>query len=200
MRIRPFYLFSLVTGAGLALLLVWLLRWNGPAWRPVAPVATPGLVSLPKPARFAPVRRLAGADALRNQTAAELLVFLQQQLEQTGARPREAVLTFSDAAALRRFLARAPQAGITVIGQLDALQAVRVRYDSLGNLQGDMMQNAADYSEVGANFLMQFPTTPAKEDRAAVNQVPFGNDSLAFLGVTGDHSQWGRGTTIAILD
>ena len=27
-----------------------------------------------------------------------------------------------------------------------------------------------------------------------------GNDSLAFLGVNGEHSQWGRGTTIAILD
>jgi hypothetical protein len=41
---------------------------------------------------------------------------------------------------------------------------------------------------------------PEKQDRAAQNQVPFGNDTLAFVGANGDRSAWGRGVTIAILD
>jgi hypothetical protein len=44
------------------------------------------------------------------------------------------------------------------------------------------------------------PDTPAAEDRPKVSQVPLGNNTLAFLGVTGDHSQWGRGVTVAVLD
>ncbi len=200
MRIRPFYLFSLVTGAVLTLLLVWLLRWRGPAWRDPGP----GITALVAPAAPPPLRVLSSPSGPRlpafNQTAAQLMTFLQQRLERPNARPHEGVLAFKDADAYRRFLARAQTSGITVIGQIDALRTVRIRYDSIADLQRDMMQNAADYSDVGANFLMQIPATPAKEDRTAINQVPFGNDMLSFLGVTGDHSQWGRGTTIAVLD
>lgn len=199
MRIRPFYLFSLVAGAALTLVLVWLLHWQGPAWRePGSPpygshlsAVTPAVPSAHRPA---------SADLLHSQSAAQLLAFLQQRLERPNVRPHEGVLTFKDEDAYRKFLARAAGAGITVLGQLDALRTVRVRYNFLGDLQQDMVQNASDYSEVGANYLMQIPTTPPKEDRTAVNQVPFGNDMLSFLGVTGDHSQWGRGTTIAVLD
>jgi len=120
------------------------------------------------------------ADPLRNQTAAELLSFLQQRLEQSNARSHEGVLSFTTAEAYRKFLARAQQSGLTVTGQLDALLTVRVHYDNLTDLQRELLQNAGDYAEVGANYLLQVPTVPSKEERAAVNQVPFGNDTLAF--------------------
>lgn len=129
-----------------------------------------------------------------------MLEYLQQTLDQADARPHEAVLTFANAEAYRRFLARAAQLGITVLGRLDALLTVRVRYDSVAGLQADMLANAADYAEVGANFYINLPQTPPKQDRASQILVPFGNDMLGFLGVTGDHSQWGRGITIAVLD
>lgn len=125
---------------------------------------------------------------------------LQQTLDRPGVRPHEALLTFANAEAYRKFLARARQSGLTVLGQLDALLTVRVRYDSLADLQADLLGNPADFSEVGANFYINIPQAPAKEDRAAVNLVPLGDKLRQFLGVTGDFSQWGRGVTIAVLD
>ena len=77
---------------------------------------------------------------------------------------------------------------------------MRVGYDSIDPLFNDMIGNPADYQGVDANFIVHVPGTPAAEDRAKVSQVPLGNNSLQFLGVTGDHSQWGRGVTIAVLD
>jgi len=157
-------------------------------------------VAAPTTARQTPAAPASPAAPLFNQTAAQLLAFLRQRLEHSNARAHEGVLTFKDADAYRRFLARAGAGGISVTAQMDALRTVRVHYDSLADLQRDILQNGSDYGEVGANFLMQFPPTPAKEERTAINQVPFGNDMLSFLGVTGDHSQWGRGTTVAVLD
>jgi hypothetical protein len=125
---------------------------------------------------------------------------LQQAIDKGRARSHEAVLTFSNAEALQRFLTRAPQAGLAVIGRLDGLLSVRVRYDSLAGLDADMLANPDDYTEVSANFYVQVPTPPAKEDREAVNLVPLGDNLRAFLGVTGDPGQWGHGITIAVLD
>jgi hypothetical protein len=138
--------------------------------------------------------------AARSLVAKDLLTYLQRLLARRDARAREGLLTFKDEAAYQQFLARAGQTGLTILGRLDPFRTVRVRYDAISDLQRDMLNHSSDYAGVAPNFLMHIPTTPAKEDRAAVNQVPFGNRTLEFLGVTGDHSQWGRGTTIAILD
>jgi len=51
---------------------------------------------------------------------------LEALLAATDARANEATLAFKDAAAYRRFLARARAAGLTIIGQIDALRTVRV--------------------------------------------------------------------------
>jgi hypothetical protein len=94
-------------------------------------------------------------------------------------------------------------AGLTILGELPGLRSVRVHYDTPASLQAELAQNAADYASVSANYLVAIPSgpsTPAKEDRAAIDQVPFGNTALQFLGVPADHAQWGKGVTIAILD
>ncbi len=132
--------------------------------------------------------------------ARALLASLQALLDARDARPNEGVLSFKDDAALQRFLARAAGAGLAVLDQIDALRSVRVRYSDLTSLQRDALAHAEDYTAAGANALMHIPRPPAKEDRAAVDQVPFRNGTLEFLGATGDREQWGRGTTIAILD
>jgi hypothetical protein len=135
-----------------------------------------------------------------NLAERSILKYLQQMLDRPGARSHEAILTFANAEAFRKFLARAKPSGLTILAQLDALQTVRVSYDSLTDLQADMLGNAADFSEIGANFFINIPQTPAKEDRAAVNLVPLGDKLRLFLGMTGDYSQWGSGVTIAVLD
>ncbi|HVU35566.1 MAG TPA: S8 family serine peptidase [Opitutaceae bacterium] len=125
---------------------------------------------------------------------------LAKLLLRHDVRPDETVLTFKDATALARFLQRAGQAGLTVVGRLDALNAVRVRYSDIGALQNELAKNAGDYSDVSGNYVFNIPQTPAKQDRAAINQIPVGNAALPMVGATGDRSTWGRGITIAILD
>lgn len=142
----------------------------------------------------------AAGKAASASDAEALIASLTRMLARADVRAREALLSFKDEAAFRRFFERAGSSGLTVLGRLDGLRSVRVRYDRLAALQNELRQNAADYVAVGANPLVNLPRAPAKEDRAAVDQVPFGNETLAFLGAAGDRSNWGRGTTIAILD
>ena len=140
------------------------------------------------------------AEAQRGLARSKLKSLLQSRLETKNARAHEAVLTFKSEDAYRKFLARAGAVGLRLRGQIDSLRTVRVGYDTIDPLVDDMLGNATDFQSVDANYLVQVPATPAAEDRPKVSQVPLGNNSLAFLGVTGDHSQWGRGVTVAVLD
>ncbi len=131
---------------------------------------------------------------------AALFERLRHALVRGDARPREALLTFKDAASYEAFLARAAASGLTVVGQLDRFLTARVRYDRLASVQRDLLGNAQDYTSVGPNYILSPPEAPTKENRLAGTEVPFGNSTLNFLGVPADHSAWGQGTTIAILD
>lgn len=128
---------------------------------------------------------------------------LLRQLTRRDTRPREAIVTFKDDAAFRRFLAQTQASGISVLGRLDALRSLRLRFDSPAALRELLAANATDFAAASANFLVSVPSapsTPAQEDRADIEQIPFGNSTLGFLGVPADHSTWGRGVTLAILD
>jgi hypothetical protein len=204
MREKLSYLVPLAMGVLLALLLLWRL----------VVVERNSLTALAKRDKAAAQMAASGATAAapvaltmagRAARAAEsaalmLLAQLERQLARRDARSNESVLTFKNADAYRKFLARAQQSGLTVLGQLDAFNTVRVGFDSASALQGDILQNAADYQDANANFNIQIPHAPPAEERAAVNQVPFGNRMLNFLGVAGDTSQWGQGVTVAVLD
>ena len=203
MREKLSYLVPLAVGVLLALLLLWRLvvveRDNLAALAKRDQAAAQAAAAS---AETTPVaRKMPDRATLRAEAAAQqLLAKLEGQLAQRDARKRESVLTFKDADAYRKFLARAQQSGLTVLGKLDAFNTVRVGFDSLSTLQGDLLQNAADYQDATANFYIQIPHAPPAEERAAVNQVPFGNRMLNFLGVAGDTSQWGQGVTVAVLD
>jgi hypothetical protein len=191
-------LLQLALGVGLGCAMLLLVLWRRDA-------TANNLAARATPAKSAPVATAASetatpAPSALSAEAQRLLESLQQLLTKSDARAREALLTFKDEAAMRRFLERAQKAGLTVIGRLDALRSVRVRYGSFAGLQDDLLQNASDYASAGANDLIGIPMPPEKQDRAAQNQVPFGNDTLAFVGANGDRSAWGRGVTIAILD
>jgi hypothetical protein len=183
------HLFLFLAAAGfIALsLLVWSHRELAHGRPPSAPSAADQAVFAPSHAE--------PADAAR-----QLRPNLKRLLGRRDARPREAVLTFKDAGAYRRFLDRAQKLGLAVLGQLDALSTVRIRYDSLAALESDLLQNGLDYADIAANYYVHIPEPPAKASRADVNQVPLRNDTLAFLGATADRSAWGRGITIAVLD
>jgi len=201
---KKFRSFLAVLGVGLtcAALLLWLWQENRSDLHyqsPVSSATTPAAVSsMPTP----PFPSAPAATAVDPFTQS-LLTALQQLLASRDARANEALLTFKDADAYRNFLARAKAAGFTLLGELPDLRSIRVRYESPDALLAELSTNAADYTDLSANSLIHVPSAPAlppKEDRAALDQIPFGNTALAFLGVPAEHNQWGQGVTLAILD
>jgi hypothetical protein len=193
-----FRLLAVATGAVCALLLIWM---GGHDPTPPAKTNVESAPTVPAEA-LQPQSAIAPQSVLRGLSPEfrAMLIELAQLLDRGGAREREAVLVLKDDAALRRLLERAQKAGLTILGQLGPLRAVRVRFDSVNALQRDLIENNGDYDSLTANGLFGVPRPPARQDRDNVDQVPFGNDTLAFLGANGDRSSWGRGTTIAILD
>ncbi len=126
---------------------------------------------------------------------------LRDYLNRTHARADEAVLTFKDADALRRFLARAKAiAGINVLGQINGLNAVRVRVRDYDALTRELAANAQDYAGISANLIFTPPPPPAAEARIAGYAAPVGNNLLGLLGLDPTDPTRGQGVTIAILD
>ncbi len=207
MKSRLPMLLPLILGGMLAGLLLLILPrdWSGSWdwWSGRGPAQPPG--EPPKPSqereKVQEEPRLDFSLARQWADAAErIMALLKRKLEVEGAREKEALISFKNEEAYRAFLARAAAAGLKVLDQLDGFRMVRVGYEDLTALQKDLLANASDYDEVSANYIAYIPDTPVKEDRAAQNEVPFGDNMLAFLGVNGDHSTWGKGITIAILD
>ena len=187
MRPRSLYLAVFLTG-GIVIAILLSARRDRPNPRTPLPATTSAsTISLP-------------TDASLTATTETFFAGLRALLTSREARPNEATLTFKDAAAYRRFLARAQAAGLNVIGQLDVLRTVRVRFDRIADVQKDLVAHAGDYADAAANNYLRIPDRLTKANRADVNNLPFRDPALAFLGATGDRSTWGRGVTLAILD
>lgn len=132
--------------------------------------------------------------------AEKMLARLKGALADGKARANEALLTFKDADAYQRFLARAAAAGLRVLGKHAGLRTVRIGFDSLDALAADLATHADDYADIDANFSVFPPDVPETDPRFASKFVPIGDGLLGFLGATGDISKWGSGVTIAVLD
>ncbi|MBC8010505.1 MAG: peptidase S8, partial [Burkholderiales bacterium] len=141
-----------------------------------------------------------GADDSAEARAA-IAAVLRERLNRKHVRSDEAVLTFKDADAYRRFLARARDAGLQVLGKIDGLYAVRVRVGDYDAFVGELAGNRGDYAGISSNVVLAAPTPPA-EDRAARAAVAGGDNLLASLGLAegANVSAWGKGVTIAVLD
>lgn len=179
----------------------WLAGWglNGPKTMLSAPTEPPKPSQEPDE-EIAAIATAIGEDPRWLEASQKVLEMLKRRLEGKDARDKEALLTFKNEEAYRKFLERAAASGLKVLGKMEQFNAVRVGYDSLEDLQKDILGNAGDYGDLSANYYAYIPDTPSKEERALQTEVAFGDEMLPFLGVIGDHSQWGKGVTIAVLD
>lgn len=132
-----------------------------------------------------------------------MLADLAALLEKAGVRTRESLLTFKDEGAARRFRQRAAAGHLEVIGEMKGQRTLRIRYQNFRDLESELLEHAGDYDGISANYLVAVPGIPAREARDTVDQIPFRNQTLEFLGIntrTHENADWGRGVTVAILD
>lgn len=183
---------------------MFLLGWwsaRQPLPSPPAPAqATPGSTPSSEPTNEAQAHPLARAIERHALAADKKLARFREQLEKEKVRAGEAVLTFRDAAAYRRFLARARASGWRILGQIDAWNAVRVGFDDLAAFEAELLGLGDELADLSANFLVFPPQPPPKEERVLGHLAEVGDGLLALLGVEGSIQGWGRGVTIAILD
>ncbi len=118
----------------------------------------------------------------------------KQSLEDLISAPNERLVRFSSEDAYRRALERLKNSGLSNLGQLDRLRAVRIGFNDLNDLN-DLL---GDEGEQFRNFYSRIPTFPDVADQP--NAIPFGNTLLEFLGITEDNSAWGEGVAMAIVD
>lgn len=108
----------------------------------------------------------------------------------------EVILRFPSDEAYEDFLFTAVQSNIQVVDQLDRLKAVRLRYDDREDLTILLLgENISTYDSM--------PTVSPPGPAAGTAQeglVGFGNGLLPWLGITTDHSSWGTGVKVAVLD
>lgn len=113
----------------------------------------------------------------------------------------EYLFTFYDENDRDAFLALAERLGVTVLGRMELGHAVRLRVPSRAVLQRLLTEGPPPLAH-GANYHVRVPRTVEPDDPRAPRSdyVGFGDKMLAWLGVSGDHSTWGQGITVAVLD
>jgi hypothetical protein len=113
--------------------------------------------------------------------------------EELGALEGQRVLVFKDRDALENFLKRAGST-VRVLGRLDALNALRIGFSDADELAG-LLDGEEEIS-----FIFPVSTPPLPDGSVQPGAIALGDRLLEWLGVSGDHSDWGTGVRIAILD
>lgn len=114
--------------------------------------------------------------------------------------PNEWLMQFASRAELEEAIRRAQAAGIQVIGIIDALNAIRLRATTPEQRRA-LAQIGAQADELGSNYFVRLPAPPPEEaPSVATGNTGFGPMTMDFLGVPSDHSTFGKGVSIAVLD
>lgn len=126
-------------------------------------------------------------DEFRDGTTVE--VFGSRKLD-------EVILRFPSDDTYESFLLAVGQSRIQIVDQLDRLRAVRLNYHDREDLSVLLLgENITSYTSN--------PSIPKPGPGDGTNQpglVGFGNGLLPWLGITTDHSLWGAGVKVAVLD
>lgn len=113
-----------------------------------------------------------------------------------GALRNDYTLHFADADAMERFLERAAEAGLKILGAQEKLLAVRVSAtrEELAPLWEDGM-------ELGFNYPVRLPLFPSPQTLDTAALSGFSSAALNFLGAEDALNEgWGAGVTVAVLD
>jgi hypothetical protein len=109
-----------------------------------------------------------------------------------GAIPYQSVISFKDKAAMDAFLAKL-NGRLSLLGRIDQLHTLLIGFDDENDLPA-LLDGSEEKGAVFPVFIPDFGTKPQAGAEA------LGDGLLEWLGVNTDHSQWGKGIKIAILD
>jgi hypothetical protein len=176
----------------LALLIVALLGWWAGRFHEMIHQENPSAVpqartSTAAPRKKHPVPASAHVDRFSDGTTVEM--FASQYEDQL-------ILRFPSDTTYKSFLGSLIHSPLVLVSKLDRLRAIRIGYTNRMDLEQLLEgENITLYSS-----LPQLPTPrfPERSDQSGV--VGFGDGLLEWLGVPSNHSQWGRGVKIAVID
>jgi hypothetical protein len=131
-----------------------------------------------------------------------LLDALKEEIERPHALANEALLTFSDPAALAGFVANATAAGLVVTGPFAGADTIRVSFDSLGQLRDVLAAHRGKAPAVSANFRVGIPDLSVPPPAGGTGTAPFEASLLPSLGIDAgsDRRSWGEDITVAVID
>lgn len=112
-----------------------------------------------------------------------------------GAIAGQRSITFKDRDSMDRFLAKIKGKGFSILGQIDALNALRIGFLNAADLAA-LLDGSEQTGFIFPIFIPNLPDGTIQPDA-----VPLGNGLASWLGVAGyDRSTWGNGVLIAVLD
>ncbi len=125
----------------------------------------------------------------------DVKIRLDSDALEKGAIAGQRSIVFSDRESMERFLAKIKGKGFSMLGRIDALNALRIGFLSAADLAALL-----DGSEqTGFIFPVVVPELP--DGTVQPGAIPLGNGLASWLGIAGyDRSAWGNGVLIAVLD
>ncbi|NJM39035.1 MAG: S8 family serine peptidase [Akkermansiaceae bacterium] len=110
-----------------------------------------------------------------------------------GALEGQRSLVFADREAMEAFLKKSANK-VKLLGRIDALHALRVGFSNLDDFESLL----SGKEELSLIFPVAIPDPG--DGTAQPGAVALGDGLLDWLGITEDHTAWGKGVKIAILD
>jgi len=116
-----------------------------------------------------------------------------------NALPGERVLRFKNATDYQHFLDEAEKRGLSILGVIPGLRAVRV--GAVSDVVLSKLLQGLDAAQIGENYRVTIPPLPS--NLTPNGQTPlaaFGPDWIKAMGVNGVDPTWGRGVKVAVID
>lgn len=128
------------------------------------------------------------------------LTLLRATLEgPANAVPGEAMLTFSDAAALKKFSDAARAQGVALVAVLSGQPTGRFTFQNIDQLQA-ALQASREKPAVEPNLWHTVPQLPQDDKANQGGAAAVGEQLMSSIGAGGDRATWGQGVKVAVLD
>ncbi|MFT4900903.1 MAG: thermitase [Lentimonas sp.] len=115
-----------------------------------------------------------------------------------NAIPGELLVYIADQQALERYAQDAVRQGARILRYDKRLGTLRLAYGDDKSLANKLLSSLPQDGQADFNYIISLPDLPLVQ--AGQEMASFDGNVLSWLGLEGDHSQFGSGVTIAVID